>query len=145
MKKPVIILDIDQTLFETKLFNEILANTKTLDESEYIELLYKIEKKVFQELVIKKDILISIFSSRKELLINDHSLSDTSTVKRLKDYQIYLVADHPILLNEAKGFNKDIVTIWLQTHVNKISTKNNVLTDKIIHKLEEIIPIILNY
>ena len=34
MRKPVIILDIDQTLFETKLFNETFANKKTLDESE---------------------------------------------------------------------------------------------------------------
>ena len=85
------------------------------------------------------------------MLINDHSLSDTSTVKRLKDYledykdyQIYLVDDHPTVLKEAKKINKDIVTVWLQTNVNKTPTIDNVLTDKIIHKLEEIIPIIVN-
>jgi hypothetical protein len=150
LKKPVIILDIDQILFSTKLFKERLADRGALDESEYIELLYLTEKKVFQELVIKRNIPVNIFSSRKELIIKSHSY-DTAAIKRLKDYledykdyQIYLVDDQPKLLKEAKKMNKDIVTILFQTKiVNGKNAKDNIGVDKVINKLKEILPIIV--
>ncbi|SRR6266568_1655139 len=148
-KKPIIILSIDQTLFSTDLFK--FTYTNNLDESEYIELLYLAEKKVFQELVLKRDIPINIFSTRKDLLINDNTLSDTETTKRLKDYledykdyQIYFVSDQPNTLKDAKNFNYDITTVWLQMkEVNGNTTKYDSGADNIVHKLEEIIPIII--
>ncbi len=147
-KKPVVILDIDQTLFNTKVFKERLKNTNMLGESEYIELLYLIEKKFFQELVIKRDIPVQIFSSRKELLTKAHTFNDTEITKRLKDYledykefQIFLVDDNPSLLQQVKGFNKEIITIWLNS--NRKETSKDIQVDKIIQKLEEIFSIVV--
>jgi len=151
-KKPIVILDIDQTLFNTSLFKERLSDSTTLDESEYTELLYLTEKKIFQELTIKRNIQINIFSTRKELFSNGKTFNDTTAIKRLKDYledykdyHIYLVDDHPELLKEAKTFNKYITTILLQTKIaNRIIAKNDFEADKVVHKLEEILPIILS-
>jgi hypothetical protein len=151
-KNPVVILSIDQTLFNTELFKEQLTYTNNLDDTGYIELLYLTEKKVFQELVLKRDIPINIFSTRKELLIKAHALNDTEATKRLKDYledyknyQIYFVGDQCTQLTEAKKFNENIVTIWLQTkEVNGNANRYNSRIDNIVHQLEEIISIILS-
>jgi len=151
-KKPVVILDIDQTLFDTKLFKERLYDTTTLSESEYIELLYLTEKKLFQELVMKREIPINIFSVQEELRTTNHKLNDTEAAKRLKDYledykdyQIYLVDDQLSLLKEAKNFSKDIITILLQTNTEKErKSKTNFEADNVIRKLEEMIQIIVS-
>jgi FMN phosphatase YigB (HAD superfamily) len=151
-KKPIVILDIDQTLFKTKLFKEKLTTKNTLDESEYIELLYFSEKKFIQELVVKRNIMLNIFSSNKELFIKNQSSASNNigNLKRLKDcledykdYQIYFVDDHLQLLKEAKKLNKEIITIWLQTKdITKEDTNDLINADKIIYKLEELISII---
>jgi len=151
-KNPVVILSIDQTLFSTDLFKERLTYTNLLDESEYIELLYLTEKRIFQELTIKRNIPINIFSARKELLVGNYSFNDTAATKQLRDYledyknyQIYFIGDQLTQLIEAKIFNNDITTILLQMKdVKEKASKSKRGIDKIIHKLKEIIPIILD-
>lgn len=139
------------------------------NESLYIESLYEDSRDVFQELVIKKNIDIIIFStgekefqmqkinSLHEMLKEDQIHIFVDKLVRLKeilikynDSTIYLVDDLPTVLSQAKKLNPDIITIWIN-HDRRIHERDffdereprkGFKTDKIISELKEIIPIV---
>ena len=162
--------------FKPSTFLELLKNeTKTkissneledifYDESLYIKSLYEGAKSVFQELVIKKNIQINIFSTGEkkfqmqkitaltDMLMIDNLHIYVDKLKKLKevlqqyeDYHIYMVDDFPIVLKEAKQFNKNITTIWVNRGI-RIEDEELIKSfkvDYIIKKLEEIIPLVV--
>ena len=134
------------------------------DETLYIESLYEDARSVFQELVLKRNIQINIFSTGdkefqmrkisilKEMLDEDKLHIFVDKLQRLKDvlmqykdYHIYMIDDLPTVLKEAKHFNANITTIWINRD-KKIQEKNFVKdfkVDHVIKNLEEIIPIVI--
>lgn len=133
------------------------------DESLYIESLYEDARSVFQELVMKRDIPIIIFSTGekkfqmyklsglKHMLQEDQIHIFVDKLKRLKDilseyknYRIYMVDDLPTVLKEAKQFDKGVVTIWVNRdrHVTEKDFVKNYTSDFVISSLTEVTKIV---
>jgi hypothetical protein len=134
------------------------------DETLYIESLYEDARSVFQELVMKRDIQINIFSTGdkkfqmrkiailKDMLHDDNLHIFVDKLKRLKDvlqqyeeYHIYMVDDLPTVLKEAKSFDKNITTIWMNRDkkLNEQDFVTNFKADYVVKNLEEIIPLVI--
>lgn len=162
--KPLTFLNILKQKATTELSLQELEDI-FFDESLYIKSLYEDARSVFQELVMKRGIQINIFSTGekkfqmkkitalKEMLLIDNLHIFVDKLKKLKevlnqynDYHIYMVDDFPTVLDEAKKFNKNITTIWVNRN-KKPGDKELIETFKIDHtvsNLEEIIPFISN-
>lgn len=136
------------------------------DETLYIDSLYEDARSVFQEIVVKRDIPIIIFSTGekkfqlqkitavKEMLHEDRVHIFTNKLLQLKDvltkykdYQIYIVDDLPTILKEAKLFDNDITTIWINRDpsVSEKDFVDNFSADNVIENLREIVTIINNH
>lgn len=133
------------------------------DESLYVESLYENARDVFQELVMKRDIPILIFSkgakkfqllklaALKEMIKQDNIHIFVDKLKQLKEflitydaYQLYLVDDLPTVLKEAKAFNAEIVTIWINRDpsLKESDFVSDFRADYVIENLQEISTIV---
>lgn len=157
--KPLVFLKLIKAELKTDLSITELEGL-FFDESLYIESLYEDARSVFQELVMKRDIPIIIFSmgekkfqmyklkALKEMLEVDHIHIFADKFKRLKDvlreyknYHIFMVDDLPTVLKQAKMFNKDIVTIWVNRD-KQVSEKDFVQGFKADYVIDNLVKII---
>ncbi len=156
-KKEVTLAELEKTFF---------------DESLYIESLYEDARDVFQELVMRRNIDIIIFSTGekefqmhkikvlKNMLQEDRIHIFSDKLLRLKDVllkyhdkHIFLVDDLPTILYEAKKLYPGITTVWVDNDkkiiekdfFDKQETVEGFHADKLIHSLGELIPIISEY
>jgi FMN phosphatase YigB (HAD superfamily) len=147
---------------------EALANV-FFDEQLYIESLYEGAREVFQELVMKRDIAVVIFSKGekefhmhkisplRDMLKEDHIHIFADKIVKLQEvlakyeaYHIYLVDDFLSVLSEAKKYAKDLTTIWVnrdkKIQGNDIfatyDEKISYTPDKIITDLKALLPFI---
>lgn len=166
--KPQIFLSLLQKKAKTKV---TLIDLRKLffNESLYIESLYEDAREVFQELVMRRDIAVIIFSTGEKefqmrkvgelqrMLKEDQIHIFADKLLRLKDillqYQdnhIYLVDDLPTVLYEAKKIDPTILTIWIN-HDKQVHEKDfldpyeevdGFKADATVANLNEIIPLI---
>lgn len=160
--KPLTFLNLLKEYTKTKLSFKELEDI-FFDESLYVESLYEDARSVFQELVMKRNIQINIFStgekkfqmqkisSLRDMLMVDNLHIFVDKLKKLKDvlkeyeeYHIYMVDDYPTVLKEAKKFNKNITTIWINRDT-KLEDKGFIKSfkvDHVIKSLEDLIPLV---
>jgi FMN phosphatase YigB (HAD superfamily) len=133
------------------------------DETLYINSLYTDARSVFQEIVVKREIPVIIFSTGekefqlqkitalKEMIHEDriHIFADKllqleEVLTKYAENHIYIVDDLPTILKEAKQFNNEITTIWINRDksVSEKDFVDNFGADNVIENLGEIVTIV---
>jgi hypothetical protein len=122
--KPVVLLDIDDTLFNTALFIQSgLSDNKTYEEvrqvldnlNTFATLGIFSEGEIqFQKTKLKKTDLVKFFEEKDVHIFDDKNINLKQTISKYKDSKIFLVDDRLGVLFSAKKNEKRIFAIWIK-------------------------------
>lgn len=122
--KPVILLDIDDTLFNTALFIQSgLSNHEVYDE--VMRVLKKLStfailgifsegETDFQKTKLEKTEILKYFKEDDIHIYGDKNTNFLQAIDNYKDNKVFLVDDRLDVLNSAKRKMKKIITIWIK-------------------------------
>ncbi len=124
MKKKVVLLDIDYTLFDTDTFKQSSLKDYLLYE-EVIPVLERLSKRVelgifskgdidFQHGKLQKTGLRKFFKSKNIHIFLEKEVNLENVLGKYKDFEIFLVDDRLKTLETAKNIMPSIFTIWVK-------------------------------
>lgn len=123
-KNPIILFDIDYTLFDTRKFKD----SKLQDYSSYEEvkeILIKLSELAslgifskgeteFQKTKLKKTGMIKFFKDNNVHIFNDKDANLINVLEKYKDSKLFLVDDKLEILYSAKKHMPQVLTIWVK-------------------------------
>jgi hypothetical protein len=122
--KPVVLLDIDDTLFNTALFIEsgLSENKAYEDVRRVLESLnvfatlgiFSKGEAQFQKTKLEKTDLVKFFQERDVHVFDDKNINLIQTIGKYKNSKVFLVDDLLSVLFSAKKNAKKIFTIWVK-------------------------------
>jgi FMN phosphatase YigB (HAD superfamily) len=122
--KPVVLLDIDDTLFNTALFIEsgLSENKVYEDVRQVLESLntfatlgiFSKGEAQFQKTKLEKTDLVKFFQEKDVHIFDDKNINLIQTVEKYKNSKIFLVDDLLNVLSSAKKNAEKIFTIWVK-------------------------------
>lgn len=154
--RPVILLDIDDTLFDTanfkqsglseyKVYEEV---EKTLSDLSIIATLAIFSKgeDQFQKTKLEKTGLLKFFDDKNVYIFDDKNINLLGVIGKYKDSKIFLVDDILEVLHSAKKNAEQVVTIWVKRGRYAHSQKEipGFTPDATITSLNEVVGLILN-
>lgn len=122
--KPIILFDIDYTLFDTGKFKESKLKNYIVYE-EVIDILINLSDVVslgifskgdleFQKTKLKKTDMWKFFKENNIHIYDDKDANLKKVLEKYKDSKIFLVDDKLQILYYARKHNADIFTIWVK-------------------------------
>jgi hypothetical protein len=122
--KPVVLFDIDYTLFDTRKFKD----SKLKDYSIYDEInkiltqLIKIAslgifskgETEFQKTKLEKTGMLNFFEEKNIHIFNDKDVNLISVLQKYKNSKLFLVDDKLEVLHSAKKYMPQIITVWVK-------------------------------
>lgn len=153
-KKPIVLFDIDHTLFDTEKFKASSFKTYCLYE-EVLEILKKLSKIAdlgifsqgeigFQEAKLRNTKIEDFFKRKHLNILENKELEFSDVLNKYKDYKIFLVDDHLGVLRLAKKIMPSIIAIWIKRgpHAEKQKKIDGFDPDNTILNLKELVCII---
>jgi FMN phosphatase YigB (HAD superfamily) len=122
--RPVVLLDIDDTLFDTALFiqsgllehkvyEEVRQVLENLNTFATLGIFSKGEVQ-FQKTKLRETDLVKFFEEKNIHIFDDKNINLVQTVNKYKGSKIFLVDDRLEVLSSAKKNTKQIFTIWMK-------------------------------
>jgi FMN phosphatase YigB (HAD superfamily) len=122
--KPVVLLDIDDTLFNTALFiesglseNKVYEDVRSVLENlnTFVTLgIFSKGEAQFQKTKLEKTDLVRFFEEKNIHVFDDKNINLAQVVEKYKDSKIFLVDDLLEVLSSAKRNDGKIFTIWMK-------------------------------
>lgn len=152
--KPVVLLDIDDTLFNTalfiqsgflanKLYEEVRQVLLTLNTFVTLGIFSKGEVQ-FQKTKLRKTDLFNFFEEKNVHIFDDKNINLKQTIDSYKDSKIFLVDDRLEVLSSAKKISEQIFVIWMKRGRYSKSQKKipGFVPDSIVENLSEVVRIV---
>lgn len=122
--KPVILFDIDYTLFDTdffkesklsehKIYEEVIGVLENLKKIAVLGIFSKGETQ-FQKTKLEKTGMAKFFKEENVHIFDDKEINLTQVLGRYKNSKIFLVDDKLGILYAAKMYLKQVFTIWVK-------------------------------
>lgn len=123
-KKPIVLFDIDYTLFDTRKFKD----SKLQDYNVYGEVMSVLDKlsgfadlgifskgeMEFQKTKLKKTGMIRFFQEHNVHIFDDKDMNVVNVLEKYKDSRLFLVDDKLGTLYSAKKHTPEVFTIWVK-------------------------------
>ena len=154
LTKPVVLFDIDYTLFDTaffkesgllkhKIYGEVMQVLDGLNEVATLGIFSKGESE-FQKTKLKKTGMAKFFKKENIHIFDDKDINLIEVIDKYKDYKIFLVDDKLGILYSAKKHMPQVIAIWVkrgpyaQNQTEIIGFK----PDAIVDNLSEVVKIV---
>lgn len=153
-KKPIVLFDIDYTLFDTaffkqsglsehKIYKEVIQVLKNLNAIATLGIFSKGEIE-FQKTKLKQTGMIEFFKENNIHIFDDKDVNLIRVLEKYKDSKIFLVDDKLGILYSAKKHTLQVFTIWVKRgpfarNQKKIS---GFKPDVIVDNLSEVVKIV---
>ena len=122
--KPVVLFDIDYTLFDTRKFKD----SKLQDYSIYGEIgrtltqlkeiadlgIFSKGETEFQKTKLEKTGMLNFFEEKNIHIFNDKDVNLISVLQKYKNSKLFLVDDKLEILRSAKEYMSKIITVWVK-------------------------------
>jgi FMN phosphatase YigB (HAD superfamily) len=122
--KPVVLFDIDYTLFDTRKFKD----SKLKDYSIYDEInkiltqltkiaslgIFSKGETEFQRTKLEKTGMLNFFEEKNIYIFNDKDVNLISVLQKYKNSKLFLVDDRLEVLHSAKKYMPQIITVWVK-------------------------------
>jgi hypothetical protein len=122
--KPVVLFDIDYTLFDTRKFKD----SKLRDYSTYGEInriltqlndiaslgIFSKGETEFQKAKLEKTGMLKFFEEKNIHIFNDKDAELTGVLEKYKNSKLFLVDDKLGILYSAKKYMPRIITVWVK-------------------------------
>ncbi len=123
-KKPIVLFDIDYTLFDTaffkqselsehKVYAEVIQVLDGLNNFATLGIFSKGEVQ-FQKAKLEKTGMIKFFKEKNIHIFDDKDINLIRIIDKYKNYKLFLVDDKLEILYLAKKYMKQVFTIWVK-------------------------------
>lgn len=123
-KKPIVLFDIDYTLFDTaffkqsglsehRIYKEVMQVLESLSKIAMLGIFSKGENE-FQKTKLKKTGMIKFFEENNIHIFDDKDVNLIGVLEKYKDSKIFLVDDKLGILYSAKKHTLQVFTIWVK-------------------------------
>lgn len=155
-KKPIVLFDIDYTLFDTAFFKQNgLSKHKAYEEvtqvlknlSGFVRMgIFSKGEAQFQKTKLEKTGVAKFFKEENIHIFDDKDINLKKIIDKYKDSEIFLVDDKLEILCSAKMYLKQVFTIWVKRGEYAENQKpiSGFIPDATVTNLNAIINLILN-
>lgn len=122
--KPIVIFDIDYTLFKTQEFKDSdLQNFSNYEEvvnvlnglKNIADLgIFSKGESGFQKKKLEKTGIVSLFEENNIHIFDDKDINLSSVLKKYKDRKVFMVDDKLSILYSAKKLLSQVITVWVK-------------------------------
>lgn len=155
-KKPIVLFDIDYTLFDTAFFKQSrLLKHKAYGEVEqvlkdlsgFVTLgIFSKGEEQFQKTKLEKTGMAKFFKEENVHIFDDKDMNLIKIIDKYKDLKIFIVDDKLEILYSAKMYLNQIFTIWVKRgwYAENQKPISGFIPDATVANLNEIVNLILN-
>lgn len=156
LAEPIVLFDIDYTLFDTKRFKESdLKSYNAFDEVK--EILTRLKtiavlgvfsegKEQFQKTKLEKTEMMNFFTENDIHIFGDKDINLIKVLEKYKGKRIFLVDDKLQVLYSAKKYMPQIITVWVKRgpYAKTQQTIENFAPSATIDSLSNLLNIVLS-